>query len=403
MESAIRAPRRGSPIRRTTAGSVLAASLALAGGCSGTLEDVWPDREPSYKSSRSAQPLEMPPDLAGAAVRDSLSIPEGEPTTYSRYSSGDAAAGTGAAQGVLPEIDDARIERNGNERWLVVSMPPETLWPKLRDFWNDQGFVLEVEEPAAGVMETDWGEKRSRLPTGAIREMLSRVSDAFYGVAIRDRFRTRIERASEPGATEVYVSHRGAEQVLAGDENSYARREGFADRVWELRPSDPGLEAEMLTRLMVFLGADRERADSLIAAAGEAAREEPLARLVREDGGATALTLDEDFSQAWRRTGLALDRAGFVVEDRDRSQGLFFVRYADPEAGAQRKKGGWLSRLKFWGGDDDEDRKKDDAYHIHLSEEAAATTRVVVLGRDGEREASPTAHRILSLLHEQFE
>lgn len=399
MESAIRSPRRGAPSRRTTAGSVLAASVALAGGCSGTLEDVWPDRGPSYKSSRSAQPLEMPPDLTGAAVRDSLSIPEGQPTTYSRYSSGDAA-GTGAAQEVLPEIDDARIERSGNERWLVVSMPPEELWPKLRDFWNDQGFVLEVEEPAAGVMETDWGEKRSRLPTGAIRDMLSRVSDAFYGVAVRDRFRTRIERASESGATEIYVSHRGAEQVLAGDENSYARREGFADRVWELRPSDPGLEAEMLARMMVFLGADRQRADALIAA-GEAARE-PLARLVREDGGASALTLDEDFSQAWRRTGVALDRAGFVVEDRDRSQGLFFVRYADPESGARREKAGWLSRLKFWG-DDEEDGKKDDAYHIHLSEEAAATTRVVVLDREGEREASPTAHRILSLLHEQFE
>ena len=399
MESAIRAPWRGSPIRRTTAGSVLAASVALAGGCSGTLEDVWPDREPSYKSSRSAPPLEMPPDLTGASVRDSLSIPEGQPTTYSRYSSGDAAAGAGVAQAVLPEIDDARIERSGNERWLVVSMPPEVLWPKLRDFWNDQGFVLEVEEPAAGVMETDWGEKRSRLPTGAIRDILSRVSDTFYGVAVRDRFRTRIERGSGPGTTEIYVSHRGAEQVLAGDENSYARREGFADRVWQPRPSDPGLEAEMLTRLMVFLGADRQRADALIAG-GEAAHE-PLARLVREDGGATALTLDEDFSQAWRRTGLALDRAGFVVEDRDRSQGLFFVRYPDPEAGAQRKKGGWLSRLKFWG--DDEDGKQDDAYHIHLSEEAAATTRVVVLDRDGEREASSTAHRILSLLHEQFE
>ena len=399
MESAIRAPWRSSPIRRTTTGSVLAASVVLAGGCSGTLEDMWPDREPSYKSSRSAPPLEMPPDLTGGAVRDSLSIPEGQPTTYSRYSSGDAATGTGAVQAVLPEIDDARIERSGNERWLVVSMLPEVLWPKLRDFWNDQGFVLEVEEPATGVMETDWGEKRSRLPTGAIRDMLSRVSDAFYGVAVRDRFRTRIERASDPGTTEIYVSHRGAEQVLAGDESSYARREGFADRVWELRPSDPGLEAEMLTRLMVFLGADRQRADALIA--GEGTAREPLARLVREDGGATALTLDEDFSQAWRRTGLALDRAGFVVEDRDRSQGLFFVRYADPEAGARRKKGGWLSRLKFWG--DDEGGKKDDAYHIHLSEAVASTTRVVVLDRDGEREASPTAHRILSLLHEQFE
>ena len=300
---------------------------------------------------------------------------------------------------VLPEVANARIERSGNERWLVIAMQSEEVWPKLRDFWTGQGFVLESEEPAAGVMETDWAEVRTPLPAGAVKDLLNRLSKAFYGVAVRDRYRTRIERGSEPGTTEIYISHRGAEQVIVGDENSYARQEGFTQRAWRLRPSDPGLEAEMLTRLMLFLGADEEQADAIIA--GNAARE-PLAHIVREAGGATALTLEEGFSQAWRRTGLALDRVGFVVEDRDRSRGLFFVRYDDPEeAGAQSGRGGWLSRLKFWGGGND-DGKKDGAYHIRLTGETAARTRVVVLGPDGEREESPTAGRILSLLHEQL-
>ena len=394
---ATRAPRRGPLARRMAIGGVLAVGAVMAGGCSGTLEDVWPDRKPSYKSSRGAPPLEVPPDLTRSSIRDSLSIPQGETTTYSRYSSGDGA-GTGSAQAVLPEIDDARIERSGNERWLVVAVPPEVLWPRLRDFWNGQGFVVEIEEPATGVMETNWAEKRTRLPAGAIKEMLSRISDAFHGVTVRDRFRTRIERGSESGTTEVYVSHRGAEQIVVGDENSPARREGYAERAWQPRSSDPGLEAEMLTRLMVFLGADEQQADA-IAAGG--ATGEPLAHIVRDDGGAMVLTLTEGFSQAWRRTGLVLDRTGFVVDDRDRSRGLFFVRYADPEAGARRKEGGWFSRLKFWGGH--EDSGKDDTYLIQLSEEAAGMTRVVVLDKDGEREGSPTAERILSLLHEQLE
>ena len=393
---ATRAPRRGPLARRMAIGGVLVAGVVVAGGCSGTLEDVWPDRKPSYKSSRGAPPLEVPPDLTRSSIRDSLSIPQGEATTYSRYSGGDGA-GTGSAQAVLPEIEDARIERSGNERWLVVATPPEVLWPRLRDFWNGQGFVLEVEEPAAGVMETNWAEKRTRLPGGVIKEMLSRVSDAFYGVTVRDRFRTRLERGSESGTTEVHVSHRGAEQIVVGDENSPARREGYAERAWQPRPSDPGLEAEMLTRLMVFLGADEQRADAL-AAAGAASG--PLARIVREDGGAAALTLGEGFSQAWRRTGIVLDRTGFAVDDRDRSRGVFFVRYADPEAGAQHKEGGWFSRLKFWG--DDAGSEKDGTYLIQLSEEAADVTRVVVLDEDGEREGGPTAERILSLLHEQL-
>ena len=395
VDSTIRMSRRGGPARLAMIGGVLAAGAVLAGGCSGTLET--PDRQPSYQSSRSAPPLEIPPDLTSSSIRDSLQVPE-DGATYSQYSDGGGASAQAASEAVLPEVAGARIERSGSERWLVIAMKPEELWPKLRDFWTGQGFALESEEPAAGVMETDWAEVRTPLPAGAVKGLLNRLSKAFYGVAVRDRYRTRIERGSEPGTTEIYISHRGAEQMVVGDENSYARREGFAERTWQLRPSDPGLEMEMLTRLMVFLGADEQQADATVA--GSAARE-PLAHIVREAGGAPALTLDAGFSQAWRRTGLALDRVGFVVEDRDRSRGLFFVRYDDPETGTQSERSGWPSRLKFWGGGDD-DGKKDGAYLIRLTGEAEARTRVVVLGPDGEREGSPTAGRILSLLHEQL-
>ena len=188
--------------------------------------------------------------------------------------------------------------------------------------------------------------------------MVNALNDALYGVASRDRYRTRIERGAEPGTTEIYISHRGAEQMVVGDETQDAKREGLGERVWQPRPNDSGLEAEMLSRLMIFLGADEQRADALVA--GDATPD-PRARLVREDGSAVALTLDEVFLRAWRRTSLALDRAGFTVEDRDRSRGLFFVRYVDRGADAQSEKTGWLSRLKFWGNDDGAEQD-DDAY-----------------------------------------
>lgn len=388
-----RARWRGPRVRRAVIGGALAAGIVFAGGCSGTLEDAMPEREPAYKSSRTASPLEVPPDLTSASTGDSLEVP-GIGATYSQYADGD---GTRAAVAVLPEVDGVRLGRSGDERWLVAVSEPEAVWPEIRDFWTGQGFTIETEEPAIGLMETNWAEKRDPLPSGVIKRMMSQLSDAFYGVAVRDRYRTRIERGSE-GTTEIHVSHRGAELVLSGDENSYARREGFADRVWQPRPSDPGLEAEMLARLMVFLGTDEQQAEALLAA--DPARE-PRARIVRDEGGAASLTLDEDFSRAWRRTGQALDRAGFTVEDRDRSRGLFFVRYADPEAGAEGEETGWLSRLKFWGGDDDAQEAA--LYLVRLSGEAQSTTRVVVLDRDGKSEESPAAARILSLLHERLE
>ena len=395
-------PARRQRARRAVTGGVLAASAVLAGGCSGTLEDglgeVWADRQPSYKSSKSAPPLEVPPDLTSSSLRDTLRVPDVD-ATYSQYASGDGSAGTRSTPAVLPEIDNTRVERSGDERWLVIALKPEVVWPRLRDFWIDQGFALETEEPDIGVMETDWAEERTPLPSGFLKRMGNALNNVFYGVAIRDRYRTRIERGAGPGTTEIYISHRGAEQTVVGDETQYAKREGLGERVWQPRPNDPGLEAEMLSRMMVFLGADEQRADALVA--GDTTPD-PRARLVREDGSAVALTFDEGFSRAWRRTSFALDRAGFTVEDRDRSRGLFFVRYADRGDGAQSEKTGWLSRLKFWGNDDGAEQG-DDAYLIRLIEEAPAMTRVVVLDQDGEREESSAAHRILTVLHEQLE
>ena len=374
-------------LRHTALGGAMAAGAMLSGGCSGTLEDVLPEREPAYKSSRGASPLEVPPDLTSISTRDSIEVPDTE-TTYSRYAGDGGPARPATA--VLPEVEGARIERSGDERWLAIAAGPEAVWSGIRDFWIGQGFALETEEPAVGVMETNWAERRTPLPPGAVTGLLNKLSDAFYGVAVRDRYRTRIERGSDSGVTEVYVSHRGAEQMVVGDDSP----DVVGERVWQPRPSDPGLEAEMLTRLMIFLGADEQQAEALAAANPT---REPRARIERDEDGAASLTLDEEFPRAWRRTGLALDRAGFTVEDRDRSLGIFFVRYATPDA--EGGKAGWLSRLKFWS--DDDDAQEADTYMIRLSG-GEAQVRIVVLDRDGKPEESPAAAQILSMLHERL-
>jgi outer membrane protein assembly factor BamC len=331
-------------------------------------------------------------------LRDSLQIP-GVDATYSQYASDAASGAARSASAVLPEIDDARIERGDGQRWLVIAMKPEETWPRLRDFWISQGFAIETEEPDIGILETDWAEEHTSLPAGFLKRAVQRVSDALYGVAIRDQYRTRIERGAEPDTTEIYISHRGAEQVVVGNETHAAQVEGLGKTVWQPRPNDPGLESEMLSRLMVFLGADQERAYAVVAASTSP---DPRARLVREDDGTTALVLGDGFSPAWRRTSIALDRAGFTVEDRDRSRGLFFVRYAGREDSAQSEDKGWLSKLKFWGNDDDEDQGGD-AYVVQVMEETPAASRVVVLDQNGVRDESRTAVRILTVLGENIE
>ena len=225
-------PARRRRERRTAIGGVLVAGAVLVGGCSGTLEDVWPDRQPSYKSSRSAPPLEVPPDLTSSTIRDTLPIP-GVDATYSQYTSETASVGARTASAVLPEVDDARIERSGDQRWLVVAVKPEEVWPRLRDFWTSQGFVLETEEPDIGLMETEWAARHTPLPAGAIKRALLQVSDALYGGGVsrsvpdQDRARSRIRHHRHLHLAPRRRADGGRRRDL-GREARGPRREGLA-------------------------------------------------------------------------------------------------------------------------------------------------------------------------------
>lgn len=391
-------------LRAFTAGLV-SVVLLLTGGCSGTLEDaadrVLPKKEPKYKSSRSVPPLEIPPDLSSANVGDNYPVPENPAagsTTYSEYASGGNRPAS-IKNTVLPQLDNVRIERSGDERWLVINATPGQIWPRARDFWLQQGFLINKEDPSVGIMETDWAEQRDEFP-GGLFSFMRKFSTALYGAATRDKFRTRLERGVEPGTTEVFISHRGAEEILPENRTRPVGSADEAPKVWQPRPADPELEAEMLHRMLIAFGMDEQRARQVVLQTPEKLER---ARIVRDNEGGKALSLQENFSRAWRRTGLALDRVGFTVEDRDRSRGLYFVRYVNPDldVGGEKSKG-FFSKLKFWG-DDDRDTTKDE-YQISLvgGRDGDNTTEVLVLNKQGEPDKSDTADRILSLLHEQL-
>ena len=265
------------------------------------------------------------------------------------------------------------------------------MWQTVRDFWQEAGFIVNSENPAVGVMETDWAENRARIDAGTIRNFLSRVMDFAYSTAERDKFRVRIERGTEPGTTEIFLSHRGMEEVYLSAASS-----DQAETRWQPRPPDPLLEAQMLGRLMLRFGSDAPRVQAQMAAAPTVP---PRATLVKDNDGMRTLSLEDQFDRAWRRVGLALDRVGFTVEDRDRSQGLYYVRYIDP--GLDNKSAdspGLLSRLKFWGND----KPKLDQFRIQVKDDAKNGCNVNVLAKDGKQETSETAGKILTLLYDQL-
>ncbi len=381
-----------------TAGSLLALGLAA---CSGTADDlldpILPEREAAYKSSKTAPPLEVPPDLSSATLNDTMVVPslaQGS-ATYSAYVNGTQVA-MASVNGVLPRLNGVRIERAGSERWLIVDVPPGVVWPKVRDFWLSQGFLIQLEDPSIGIMETDWAEKRTIFDGGAISNFFSKLSSELYGATTRDMYRTRLERGTIPETTEVYVSHRGAEYVSTGKLSRALDATGSEEvYVWQPRPSDPELEAEMLSRLIITFGIKKDAATTLVAAAAE---RPPRAHIVRDGEGASVLDLQDNFSRAWRRTGLALDRVGFTVEDRDRSRGLYYVRYIDTDKVDSGKDDSFFGTLKFWGDDEPPDQNE---YLVSLVGKQS-TTQIVILDTDGKREHGETADRILGLLHEQL-
>lgn len=387
-----------SRLRSLVAGVVV---LGVA-GCNGTADDlldpILPQKDAPYKSSKSAPPLEVPPDLSSSTLNDSMVIPSLSrgTATYSAYANANGSKVAMAnLNGVLPEHKGVQVERAGDERWLVVDMPPGAVWPKVRDFWLSQGFLIEMEDPSIGIMETDWAEKRVEFDGGAISNFFKKLSTQLYGMATRDKYRTRLEHGKVPGTTEIYISHRGAEEVSTGKVSRALDNTGTTEEfVWQARPSDPELEAEMLNRLIIAFGVEKKTATSLVAKAPERA---PRAHIVRDGDGATALDLQDNFSRAWRRTGLALDRVGFTVEDRDRSRGLYYVRYVDTDKADSGSDPGFFGSLAFW-----EDKKPAQTEYLVSLIGKESTTQVVVLDTDGKRDNSETADRILGLLHDQL-
>jgi outer membrane protein assembly factor BamC len=265
------------------------------------------------------------------------------------------------------------------------------VWPVVKEFWQGLGFTIKTENPETGVMETDWAENRAAIPSGPIRNLLGKVIDSVYSTGERDKFRTRLERGSAPGTTEIYISHRGMVEVYTSkDESSTA---------WQPRPPDPELEAEFLRRLMLRFGVEDARARAELADNGVKIER---AKLVRAANGNGSLELTEPFDRAWRRVGLALDRVGFTVVDRDRSKGFYFVRYVDPQTEGQSgpaKDKGFLFKLAFWRSDKSE--IKAEQYRV-LVKQTGAVSEVQVLAKDGQEDNSDTGRRILSLLHEQL-
>ncbi|WKB52610.1 outer membrane protein assembly factor BamC [Eleftheria terrae] len=388
--SSVNAPlnRPAAPTVRLTAAALALSALA---GCSSVNSMLEGDKVDYRSSGAKSARLEVPPDLTQLSTDARYQVPASGSVSAAAYQANTPAptaaqtTTTGSA-GVAPSaIGDLRLERAGSQRWLVVNQSPEQLWPQLKEFWQEAGFSLTTDSPQTGVLETDWAENRAKLPMDIIRRTVGRVLESLYSTGELDRFRTRIERTAT--GSEIYISHRGMVEVYTSQQQDATK--------WQPRDADEALEAQMLSRLMVKLGVKPEQAKEVLATPTAPAR----ARVVSGTSG-PAVQLDEGFDRAWRRVGLSLDRSGFTVEDRDRAQGLYFVRFIAPSAEKDRREPGLLSR--WFGGGKSDDSNAPARYRVLVKGENEQRTQVTVLNAQGTPEPGEAAQRIVKLLAEDL-
>lgn len=354
------------------------------------VDDTFSGRKVDYKKqSRNVETLEVPPDLTSASYDEMMVVPDintgGGTATFKDYSK-ERQGNRVAMDRVLPKQENIQLIREGDDvRHLVITGTKDQTWEKMREFWLNSGMLIKRENPSTGILETEWAENRADIPQDFIRSALSYVVESFYSAGTRDKYRVRIEEGDQPGQIDLYLTHYGMEEVIEDETTGRT--------IWKPRPRDPELEAEMLGRMMVYMGVEEQKAKVLLARSG--VKKVDKATISRNAQGNSRLVVKETFPRAWRRTGVALDRINFVVEDRNRENGVYYVQYVDPLA---EEKGGFMSGLKFWQDKPAVDKSK---YQIKLFARGDDTV-VIVLDFEGKPDTTKTSYRILNLLHEQL-
>ncbi|MBI3897692.1 MAG: outer membrane protein assembly factor BamC [Gammaproteobacteria bacterium] len=352
----------------------------LASGC----ETINEKRHIDYGNTQTLPPLDVPPGMSGPDQSTGANA-----ATYSNYAGDQKTTAPAADATVLPQYPEVKLGREGQTRFLIVQAKPEQLWDSVREFVLQSGLLIEAEDQTAGTIETEWAESRDLLVKSSLTNNIAKFFSSLTSSSMRDKYRLRLEHGLTPGTTEIYVSQRGLEQDVQGTGRGASAKEVY----WHSRPNDPALEAQLLQHLAAHIAGGMEKpATKAVTAAIKAEVPPPNASLGHDNNGAPLLTLQDSLDRAWRRVGLSLDRVGFTVEDRDRSKGVYYVRYIDPDT--QTKKG-WFSG---WLGSEEPAKNQ---YQVHLQPIETGTT-VAVLNKDGAPEATKIGERILSLLQEQL-
>ena len=178
-----------------------------------------------HRSATTASPCPMSPRAASPPI----------PPTADR--AGPAGAGHQRSPGAR-QIRHHAHRACGQPALVVVGgTPGRNLWPQIGDFWLELGFILNIDSPEIGVMETDWAEDRAKIP---------QVSPPSIGKVLDGLFSTPSATSSAPASKQgMGNGHGGGHLAPRHDGNLPHRGQGLDDLAAASRrpPSSKGRDA----------------------------------------------------------------------------------------------------------------------------------------------------------------
>ena len=365
--------------------TLFAYSVINLAACSGSSSDL------TYLNSRVFPDLEVPPDLTIEEADSNFRLPA--------VFSGDGK-GSGNSVPVLANVDSIKLEGHADFYWLSVDEPVGNLYQLVKDFWASEGFTLAMDEPVIGIMKTDWDfseEGKGNEDKGFFARLFS--SDDLS--PSQDQFKTRIARGPEKATSEIYISHRGTEykHVMSNQQGQQYARVHLTDFEeeddWTFRASEPELEVEMLSRLMIYLGLRKVEVDGKFS---NIKLFSPRATIhTNFSGNDTAdeiyILVKDVYKRTWYRTLHQLDRLNFKIISADISSGISKKGVIRVETDIEVENTGIFS-IFF----DKEIVKKQ--VELVFSEETHEITRIDMEASTGETEFSPEEEGFLTLLYQ---
>jgi len=277
----------------------------------------------NYYANNSVTSLEVPPDLTSPSYENSFRLSEfasGIDTNMVNLTNSEIENND---KKILVAPSDISVKKSGNRRWLEVNKDSETIWKLSNQFLKELGFTIKNSNKKIGIMETNFLENRKpEIPAqtmGFFRSALqSTIENVNYTLPSVDKYKIRIEPKSD-FITEVYLSVNSMAEVISGSGNNETT-------LWQNSEKDYALEAEMLYRLMVYLGGDSAKAREKIISAKD--NNKVVVNVKDGLNGYAKLVFNLNLIDTWDNISWAISETNVQVEDRDIKERAFYINLA---------------------------------------------------------------------------